>query len=157
MDSPEFLIIPLLQGFSWFDDGLQAYMRTKGWPNTSRPQSMVMIHVVSGVTRPAELARRLGVSRQAMHVTISQMVDQDILELRDDPADGRSKRVEITVQGQRMRRDAQEAMRLMTAALEQRIGAGGVAALRGALGTDWGPPLERDSFTWRPVEATVTL
>jgi len=141
MDSPDFLIVPLLQGFSWFDDGLQAYLQAKGWPHVTRPQSMVMVHVVRGVTRPSDIARNLGVSRQAIHTTINQMIELGIFELEDDPEDGRSKRVVIAPDGQRMRAVAQEAMRIMSAALEERIGKTAVAALHDAFAADWGPPL----------------
>jgi len=143
MDSPDFLIIPLLQGFSWFDDGLQAYLQAKGWPHATRPQSMVMVHVVRGVTRPSDIARDLGVSRQAIHTTINQMVELGLLSLENDPEDGRSKRVVIAPNGQQMRAVAQEGMRVMSAALEARIGKTAVAALHDAFAADWGPPLDK--------------
>ena len=143
MDSPDFLIIPLLQGFSWFDDGLQAYLQAKGWPHATRPQSMFMVHVVRGVTRPSDIARDLGVSRQAIHTTINQMVELGLLSLENDPEDGRSKRVVIAPNGQQMRAVAQEGMRVMSAALEARIGKTAVAALHDAFAADWGPPLDK--------------
>jgi len=142
MDSPDFLIVPLLQGFSWFDDGLQAYLQAKGWPHATRPQSMVMVHVVRGVTRPSDIARNLGVSRQAIHTTINQMIELGLLELEKDAGDGRSKRVVITTTGQQMRAVAQEAMGVMSAALEARIGKQAVDALHDAFAADWGPPLD---------------
>jgi DNA-binding MarR family transcriptional regulator len=141
MDSPSFLIVPLLQGFSWFDDGLQSYLQAKGWPHVTRPQSMVMVHVVRGVTRPSDIARNLGVSRQAIHTTINQMIDLGLIELDRDDGDGRSKRVVITPTGQTMRAVAQEAMTVISAALEARIGPQAVVALHDAFAADWGPPL----------------
>jgi DNA-binding MarR family transcriptional regulator len=141
MDSPSFLIVPLLQGFSWFDDGLQSYLQAKGWPHVTRPQSMVMVHVVRGLTRPSDIARNLGVSRQAIHTTINQMIDLGLIELDKDDGDGRSKRVVITPTGQEMRAVAQEAMTVISAALEARIGRAAVDALHDAFAADWGPPL----------------
>ena len=102
---------------------------------------MVMVHVVRGVTRPSDIARNLGVSRQAIHTTINQMVAVGLLELENDPEDGRSKRVVIAANGQKMRMVAQEAMRIMSAALEERIGKTAVDALHDAFAADWGPPL----------------
>ena len=135
------LVVPLLKGFYWFDEGLQAYLQHKGWHGVSRPQSMVMANVVMGVIRPADIARNLGVSRQAVHVTIGQMIAKGMLELHDDPRDKRGKTVGISATGRAMRRDAQEAMEILTKALCKRIGPRHVAALKSAFAQDWGKPL----------------
>jgi DNA-binding MarR family transcriptional regulator len=140
MDNAQFLIVPLLQAFTWFDDGLQAYLKAKGWPNATRAQSMVMVHVITGISRPTDIARMMGVSRQAIHTTINQMVALDLIGVRDDPADGRSKHVFITANGLKMRQAAQAAMVDLTAILEARIGTASVDALRQAFVADWGDP-----------------
>lgn len=141
MNAPEYLIVPLLQAFYWFDDGLQAHLQARGWAHVTRPQSMVMVNIVTGIRRPSDIARNLGVSRQAIHATIAQMVEMGMLALEDDPLDGRSKIVVIAAKGQAMRADANEAVNLLTAELARRIGPASVAALAAALGADWGPPL----------------
>ena len=108
MIAPESLILPLLQGFFWFDDGLQAHLQAHGWTEVTRPESMVMTNVVIGVQKPSEIARNLGVSRQSVHATINQMVEKGILELADDPEDGRAKIVVLSEVGQQMRQDANQ-------------------------------------------------
>ncbi|MDR3506864.1 MAG: MarR family winged helix-turn-helix transcriptional regulator [Caulobacteraceae bacterium] len=137
------LIVQLLRGFYWFDEGLQAYLRQKGWPSVTRSQSMLMISVLLGARRPSQIARALGVSRQAIHTSLNGMIELGILSLADDPEDGRSKIVVITGQGGRMRENADEAMRLMAEELARRIGQENLAALAQALSADWGPPLDR--------------
>jgi DNA-binding MarR family transcriptional regulator len=141
MNAADYLIVPLLQAFFWFDDGLQAHLQAKGWGHVTRPQSMVMINVVTGICRPSDIARNLGISRQAIHSTIAQMVDMGMFELTDDPEDGRSKIVSIAPKGQAMRADANEAVQLLTAELGRRIGKAHIASLSAALGAEWGPPL----------------
>lgn len=142
MESAEtFLIVPIWQAFVWIDEGLQNYLKSVGWPDVTRPQSMVMTNVVAGVRRPSDIARNLGVSRQAIHVTIRQMIDLGLLELVDDPDDGRSKLVDIGSTGAEMRENAQAAMRLLTAELRRRIGDKAVAQLQAALALDWGAPM----------------
>ncbi len=148
-----FLIGPLFFGFSWFDDGLQAYLKQHGWPRATRPQSIMMLYVINGVTKPADLARRLGISRQAVHITLGQMIDKGLLALEDDPTDGRAKRVVIAPNGQKMRALAQQAVTQMCATLEARIGADNVEALRRALGADWGSPY--DAFAEAPGPAAT--
>ncbi|MEO8114826.1 MAG: MarR family winged helix-turn-helix transcriptional regulator, partial [Phenylobacterium sp.] len=139
--APPHLILELLTAFYWFDEGLQNYLRAQGWPAVSRPESMLMANVVMGCHRPSDIARRLGVSRQAIHATIGQMVGKGVLKLADDPSDGRIKVVELTPVGEAMRKDAQAAMRIMVDELGRRIGAKRVERLREAMLTDWGDPL----------------
>ncbi len=101
------LIIALFQRFCWLDEGLQARLHDRGWPDISRPQSMVMTNIVSGIVRPSDIARNLGVSRQAIHSTINQMVKLGMVELAPDPDDRRHMIVSLTETGARMRQDAQ--------------------------------------------------
>jgi len=145
MESVEHLIVPLWQAFVWTDEGLQNYLRKQGWPEVTRPQSMVMNNVVIGVRKPSDIARNLGVSRQAIHITIRQMVDLGILELVDDPEDRRSKVVAIGATGAKMRESAQQAMLQIARTLEKRIGKTQVDQLKAALAADWGAPLTWDT------------
>lgn len=140
-DRSTHLILPLLKAFFWYDEGLQAYLRAKGWNKVTRPQSMVMANVAMGVVKPSDIARNLGVSRQAIHLTINQMVKMDLLELVDDPNDRRAKIVTISKGGQMRRRDAWAAMDYLTTELERRIGKKNVENLQKALTADWGEPI----------------
>jgi DNA-binding MarR family transcriptional regulator len=151
MDSPEHLIVPIWQAFVWLDEGLQNYLRLCGWPEVTRPQSMVMTNVVAGVRRPSDIARNLGVSRQAIHVTLRQMIDLGLLELVDDPDDKRSKMVAIGATGGLMRENAQEAMRLMTIELRRRIGAANLTQLQAALAADWAEPITWSAEDIKPA------
>ncbi|MFN3856339.1 MAG: MarR family winged helix-turn-helix transcriptional regulator [Caulobacter sp.] len=135
------LIVPLLQAFFWFDDGLQSYLQARGWNQVTRPQSMVMANVVMGVHKPSDIARNLGISRQAVHTTINQMVELGMLELREDAEDGRAKTVALTPRGQDMRQDADRVMSDLQAELRRRIGGRNVDNLIKAFSADWGPPI----------------
>lgn len=139
--STDYLIIALLQRFGWVDEGLQARLRAKNWPNVSRPQSMVMANIVSGVTQPSKIARNLGISRQAVHNTINQMVKMDMIALTPDPEDGRHMIASITETGAKMREDAHEAMLELGEQLTAKLGEDGLARLLELLQMDWGSPL----------------
>ncbi|MBW7930299.1 MAG: MarR family transcriptional regulator [Gammaproteobacteria bacterium] len=141
VDSSNYLIVPLLQGFEWFDESLQQSLRARGWPQLTQPQSSVMIHVILGVNRPSAIARSMGLSRQAVHVTIKQVVKKGIFDLLDDPQDKRSKIIVLTAMGQAMRRDAQATIQYLMDQLAQRIGQRYVDGLRAAFTRDWGPPI----------------
>jgi DNA-binding MarR family transcriptional regulator len=144
-DDIRHLLLSLLQGFYWCDESLQNYLKARGWPSVTRPQSMVMANVALGVRRPSDIARRLGVSRQAIHATIAQMAELGIVELVDDPSNRRVKIVGTTAQGDAMRADAQNAMLLMGQALSERLGKANVLKTAHLLHEDWGPPLAFDA------------
>lgn len=135
------MLLNLLQGFYWFDEGLQNYLSACGWPDVTRPQSMVMANIIMGVTRPSDIARRLGVSRQAIHVTLKSMIDLDMIELVDDPKSKRTSVVMLTTVGKAMRVDAQNGMRMMLTELVSRLGKQRLQQAATVLGADWGPPL----------------
>ncbi len=137
------LIIALFQRFCWLDEGLQARLHDHGWPDVNRPQSMVMTNIVSGVVRPSDIARNLGVSRQAIHSTINQMVGLGIVQLEVDPDDRRHMIVSLTDLGARMRKDAQRSMDALTAQIAERLGQDRFDALLAALEADWGDNIER--------------
>lgn len=140
-DDIRHLLLSLLQGFYWMDEGLQNYLRARGWPSVSRPQSMVMANIVLGVRNPSDIARRLGISRQAIHATLGQMADLNILELVDDPSSARSKVVQLTKMGETMRRDAQAVMLILGEELARRVGKAPLHQAAHLLAEDWGPPM----------------
>jgi len=146
-DDVRHLLLSLLQGFYWFDEGLQNYLQARGWPVVTRPQSMVMANLVLGVRRPSDIARRLGVTRQAIHATINQMIELGIVELVDDPANGRVKIVAPTRMGETMRIDAQRSMVFMGEELGRRLGKAPFLKAAHLLHEDWGPPM-----TFRPED-----
>lgn len=136
------LIIALFQRFCWLDEGLQARLHDHGWPDVNRPQSMVMTNIVSGIVRPSDIARNLGISRQAIHSTINQMVKLGIVQMDVDPADRRHMTVSLTDLGARMRKDAQRSMDALTAQIAARLGQDKFDALLTALEADWGDNIE---------------
>ncbi len=141
MDSISYLIVPLLQGFEWFDEGLQGSLRARGWPQLTRPESIVIIHVILEIRRPSDIARSMGLTRQAVHITINQIIEKGIFELQDDPSDKRSKIIELTSTGKAMRRDAQLSVQYIADQLAARIGESHVRNLREAFAKDWGAPV----------------
>lgn len=142
MPANDYIIMSILQGFYWFDDGLQNYLASRGWKPISRSQSTVMMNVIAGANRAADIARNLGLTRQAVHVTINQMIEAGLVELEDDPTDRRMKRIVLTREVEPMRRDARRAIDLLVNELAGRIGEQDVRNLYRAFSKDWGPTVE---------------
>lgn len=140
VQSTKYLITPLLEGFEWFDDGLQRSLQAAGWAPVTRAESMVILHVLFGTRRPADIARALRLSRQAVHATIASLVSAGFFQLEPDPEDGRIKIVVHTERGWRMFQDANQIVERLGHALEQRIGKRRMRALREAFEIEWGEP-----------------
>jgi DNA-binding MarR family transcriptional regulator len=137
----DYLIIPLLEGFEWFDESLQRSLQAAGWPALTRPESMVIAHVQLDLVRPADIARRLRLTRQAVHSTIAGLVERGLFALEPDPHDGRIKMVTLTAMGEAIKVDAMRAVNDITRELEARIGAERISALAEAFAADWGEPV----------------
>jgi len=130
----------LLRAFEWFDDGLMNQLAAAGWPRQNRTQSLLFANLDREGTRPSELARRLGVTRQAVHQTVSALEDSGLVVMRPDPVSGRSKLVTLTPLGDRIVADARVAFERLERELSDRIGKGDVERLRNVLQLGWGPP-----------------
>jgi DNA-binding MarR family transcriptional regulator len=138
MIAAETLLVPLMNAFLWFDDGLQSYLQAQGWHQVTRSQSMVMANVVVGVGKPSDIARNLGLSRQSVHTTIMQMAKMGMVELNHDPEDGRAWIVTVSEKGRAMGRDADDAIAALTTELRRRIGSRNVDNLIKAFREEWG-------------------
>lgn len=131
-----------MRAFYWADEGLQNALKKQGWPGITRAQSLVFVNISEGVTRPSEIASRVGVTRQAIHQTINEMVELGFLTLQPDPTDRRAKVVVYTEKGEKVGGAAVEALRDIEHSLSSRIGNDRVSALREALLQEWGDPFQ---------------
>ena len=116
------LMWEFLRAFIWLDKGLQQNMEARGWPPLSRTESQVMLLASVGIVRPIEVARNLGLTRQAINQTLSQLVDKKLVELDDDPCDKRCKIVRFAQEGNAMRRDGISILRSLEGELARRGG-----------------------------------
>ena len=113
-------------------------MVAAGWPFLSRSQSLVFVSIDDEGTRPAELARRLGITRQSMQEVVKKLRDHDLVTVDVDPADGRATIVRLSDRAHLLGRDAAIISAGLERELAERIGDEALASLRGALERDWG-------------------
>jgi DNA-binding MarR family transcriptional regulator len=116
-------------------------LKAAGWSEITRAQSLVLARLDPEGTRSSELARRSGVTRQAVHQTIQELAERGILELAPDPTSQQAKLVVLTRRGKRLVAEARAIFRELEDTLEHRIGRKRVARLRRALEEDWGAPV----------------
>ncbi len=132
------LLNELVHAAYWLDDGLQAYMRTHAGMSLPRAQSMMMVYISEGVDRPADLALRLRVSKQAIQQGLKALAAKDIVAIDPDPANRRQKLIHFTDHGRELRNVARRGLESLENTLSQRLGANRMRALRAALCSDWG-------------------
>ncbi len=135
----EVLMRGLLRAYYWMDESLQNGLQRAGYRPRTRTQTMILIHISNGVTRAAELARALGVSRQAIQQQINDLEEDDIVTLIPDPTDRRANRIIFSERGAALINQAMETLRGAEQVLAMRVGYEAVTHLRQALTTDWGP------------------
>jgi DNA-binding MarR family transcriptional regulator len=111
--------------------------RTSGLP---RSHSLVFAHLDPDGTRPAEIARRAGISRQAVGQTVAQMKSQGLVKLAPDPTNRRARLVQPTAKGRKALERTGTGSAAAEKVLSRRIGAARVKSLREALEADWGAP-----------------
>jgi len=130
----------LLAASDWFNDALINGMEARGWPRLSRSQSLIFVSIDQAGTRPAELARRLGMTRQSMQQLLAKLRDEALVTLEVDPTDGRAMTVRLAPRAHALGRDAAAITAEIERELASRIGEEPLQSLREILALDWGAP-----------------
>ena len=128
----------LRRGFRWFDASLLKSRKARGWPEQTRPQSMLFANLdIESGTRSSELARRIGVSRQAVHQTVRELEALNLVQLAPDPSNQSAKLVQLTDRGLKIVEDAIRVFTDIEKQLGDRIGEDTIVLLRQVLDEDW--------------------
>jgi DNA-binding MarR family transcriptional regulator len=88
------------------------------------------------------MARRAGISRQAIHQTVHELQRLGLVSLISDPTNRSAKLVVPTDRGRDSIRVAKTTLAKLEAELAQRLGRDQVQALRQTLEADWGPTID---------------
>lgn len=139
-----YLLRGLLQCYYWYDEGLQNSLAAAGYPGLSRTKSMLMVNIANGITRPSDLARNIGITRQAIQQTLVEMERDGLVTMIQDPNDGRAKIVKFSRRGVGIGKAAFAAIDEIEQELTDRLGAKTLEQLRDTLFRDWGPVLHSD-------------
>ncbi len=129
----------LLSAVYWFDEALQEQLSGRGWAPLTRAQSLVLMNIAMGIQRATEIAKNIGVSRQAMSQMLAEMQSRELVAIEADPTDRRAQRIVFSLTSAAIRDDAVQILTALEAELSKRIGASKFLGLREALASDWGP------------------
>jgi len=134
---PENLKQLLLARSEWFAREIMKGVKRSEYAFITPAQSRLLAHMGGRPTSMAELARRLAISRQAVHKTVAELVRRGILEVRDDPEKGNAKLVVYTDKGRQVNRAGAQIIERLEERVAERIGRERLAELRGLLAADW--------------------
>ena len=134
---PENLKQLLLARSEWFAREIMKGVKRSEYAFITPAQSRLLAHMGGRPTSMAELARRLAISRQAVHKTVAELVRRGILEVRDDPEKGNAKLVVYTDKGRQVNRAGAQIIERLEDRVAERIGRERLAELRGLLAADW--------------------
>ena len=127
----------LLQRSDWFEDRVLKAAPRYGYRFVTPAMHRLFAHMPSKPVSISELARRLAVTRQAVHQTVAAACRRGIVELIEDPLDARARKVRFTDKGMKMVRSASQVVRRIETDLERRLGPKDLAALRRILAKAW--------------------
>ena len=120
----------LLRAQRRFDTALLTRLRAAGWDDVRPAHSQVFAHLDRGGSRASELARRAGMTRQAMSELVRELQALGYVEQVDDPANRSARLVRLTPRGVEHVRAARRIVRAMEDELAGTLGQDGLQALR---------------------------
>lgn len=137
------LLAGLVRAIDWFDNSLQNVRASHGLEPVHRTQSLILVHIASGVDRPADIAREMGLTRQNVHHMAKELIRQGLIEQHVDPVDPRRSQYRMADTAAHDRDLALQTLMALERVLVQRLGlqADDIAAVRRILAADWGPEI----------------
>ena len=124
----------------WFKKKLIAALEASGQHGFNTSDILTLANLNCGRTYPSELARRIGVSRQAVYKLLKNLEKKEIVTLETDLERRNSKVIIITPKGELMIRGAVETLQAIETDLRGIISSKSVDQLRVILEKDWGSP-----------------
>jgi DNA-binding MarR family transcriptional regulator len=124
----------LLDAHRTLASDLVVELEERGWPDLRASQATLVLNVDrrSG-TRLTELARRAGVTKQAMMVVVDELEVRGLVRRTPDQDDGRAKVVRLTARGRTCAAECRRAVAAVEARARRTLGGRRHEALREAL------------------------
>lgn len=138
----------LLTRSDWMERRLFDGAARNGYGDLSPAMARMCAHLAGRPLSLSELARRLTVSRQAVHKLAAETASLGYIEFVDSEADARVKLLRFTQKGREMAASARAELEAIEAQLAEHIGADKLEQLTALLAMPWTPQeRERGSRT----------
>ena len=127
------LALLLLGGFRHLAGAAQAELSRRGYPGITATNEFAMRAIAGGAGSAGELARALGVSKQAAAKMINALEERGYVGRVDDPEDARRKLVTVTARGIASLHEGEAIMDELRAGWRRKVGADNLARLEADL------------------------
>lgn len=131
------LRVLLMEKDEWLYDRTVAKAAEHGYGAVTPAMARLFVQIARASMSVSELARRLAISRQALHETVLAASELGLIELAEHPDNKRIRIVRFTQAGKRMSRKVLIVDREMERELAERIGETNVAELKRLLALPW--------------------
>lgn len=131
------LRVLLMERHEWLYDRSLATAAEHGYGAVTPAMARLFVQVARAPMSISELARRLAISRQALHETVLAASELGLIELAEHPDNKRIRIVRFTRAGKRMSRKVLVVDRKMERELAERIGKTNVTELKRILALPW--------------------
>jgi DNA-binding MarR family transcriptional regulator len=127
----------LLARSDWFAREIMRGVKSGEHAYITPAQSRLLAHMAGKPASMAELARRLAISRQAVHKTVAELARRGILEIREDPERRNARLVVYTERGRQVNRAGAQIIERIEERIAQRVGRERLAELKSLLEAGW--------------------
>jgi DNA-binding MarR family transcriptional regulator len=135
----------LLNAQQWTFQGVLNLMAERGHDALTVAQLLFLANLDCGVTHASLVARRMGVSRQAVYRTTRELQSLDVLTLECDDQRRNQKIIRMTPHGLKVVSAALECLATLEASIRERIGQRDFDQLTRILRRDWGPVIGQET------------
>lgn len=143
MDTDVLMVRAILEHAEFLRERIERAAKDAGHTGMTPPQVMALASHQAQCTS-AQLARRVGVTRQSMQKTLNQLREAGLVELEPHPTDGRSKQVVLTSVGQQVCTSLERAMDGFGRRFDAAFGTDTMHRVRHVLASDWPEILRTD-------------
>lgn len=130
-------------GTRWIFQSVLNILHRRGYDALTVSHLSFLASLDCGQTQASKVAERLGITRQAVYRTTTDLQSQGYLTLKTNPVLRNQKQIGMTKMGLELVNDARDALDVAEAEFAKRTGLNSIEELRGLLDVDLGTPLQK--------------
>ena len=127
----------LLVRNDWLSSEIFKGAKAAGYSSLTQSEARLLAHMAGKPMSMSELARRLSISRQAVHKSVAELERRGVLVVQGDPQRGNSKLVVYTAKGKELNAAGVKIITQIEARIAEQIGAENLDALKRILALKW--------------------